>query len=435
MSDDKYPIEVPTEVPIGVVEQPPVWIPSEDEGESRSSGDELPTATTALSRAFATGRLMDSLPGEIVVTLMAFVFAFLLGALLMVISSPGLSAGEAWAKVGLAYGSLVKGALWGPKAWAETAAQAAPLICAGLGVALAFRVGLFNIGGQGQAIWGAIAAGYVGFHYHWPVYIHLPAAILAGLVAGAIWAGIAGLLRAQFGAHEVIVTIMLNYVASNTLLWLLNGSLGDPARNAPISPPVDASAMLPSFYGRFHLGFILALLAAVVVWWILDRTRLGLSIRAVGANSDAAATAGMNVKLTLTLAMVIAGILCGLGGIMPILAPTALNTAPMLSVGLVGNIGFNAITVALLGRSRPIGVVAAGLLFGALQAGSLNMQAVAQTPAELANVIQAFIVMFVAAPMLVRTLAPFHKIKFGGKKRAAQAAPDMVSATVEAGVA
>ena len=362
---------------------------------------------------------MQGVPGEILITLLAFVFAFLLGAVLIVVSSPGMPIGDAWAKVGTAYGGLVTGALGSAKNIAETTAQAAPLIFAGLGVALAFRVGLFNIGGQGQAIWGAIAAGFVGFHFNWPVYIHLPVAILAGLAAGAIWAGIAGVLRAQFGAHEVIVTIMLNYVASGLLLWLLNGPLGDPARGAPISPPVYRSTLLPAIFGRLNVGFVLALVAAVAVWWILDHTRLGFTIRAVGANSEAAATAGMSVARALTLAMIIAGILCGMGGVQQMLAPDAQNQAQMLSIGFVGNIGFNAITVALLGRSRPVGVVAAGLLFGALQAGSIQMQAVAQVPSELANVLQAFIVMFVAAPMLVRQLAPIFKIKF--EKRASKA--------------
>jgi len=387
-------------------------------------------AWAAVKRFFNLMWRMQGLPGEILITLLAFVFAFLLGAILIVVSSPGMAFGDAWAKVGTAYGGLVTGALGSAKNIAETTAQAAPLIFAGLGVALAFRVGLFNIGGQGQAIWGAIAAGYVGFHFNWPVYIHLPAAILAGLAAGAIWAGIAGVLRAQFGAHEVIVTIMLNYVASGLLLWLLNGPLGDPARGAPISPPIYRSTLLPAIFGRFNVGFLLALVAAVAVWWILDHTRLGFTIRAVGANSEAAATAGMSVPRALTLAMIIAGILCGMGGVQQMLAPDAQNQAQMLSIGFVGNIGFNAITVALLGRSRPVGVVAAGLLFGALQAGSIQMQAAAQVPSELANVLQAFIVMFVAAPMLVRQLAPIFKIRF---KRRASALTQ--AATIEGGAA
>jgi len=396
----------------------------------------------AVLRMAGQARRVQGLPGEILITLMAFVFAFILGALLIacsdadVLAAPsfGAALGTAWSKVGTAYGALVTGAVGSARALAETTAQAAPLICAGLGVAIAFRVGLFNIGGQGQAIWGAIAAAFVGFHFDWPAFIHLPAAILAGVAAGSIWAGIVGFLRAQFGAHEVIVTIMMNYVASGLLLWLLSIDLfRDPARMDPISPQVNTSSMLPTIFGRFHTGFILALVAAVAVWWILDHTRLGFRIRAAGANSGAAATAGMNVPLTLILTMSIAGMLCGLGGVQVVLAPNVLGSPMSLTVGLVGSIGFNAITVALLGRSRPLGVVAAGLLFGALQAGGLNMQAVAQTPSELANVIQAFIVMFVAAPMLVRTLAPFLKAR--KEKTLASTATPVEAATVEAGVA
>lgn len=392
---------------------------------SRSDQDVSPTVGALLRRALARGRFMDGVVGEVLITVFAFLFAFILGALLIAFTDqgvlhqfsyffaqPGVALGAAWAKVASAYGALIQGSVGSWGALAETTAQAAPLIFAGLGVALAFRVGLFNIGGQGQAIWGAIGAGYVGFAVHAPIYIHLPLAILAGVATGAAWAGIAGLLRAHFGAHEVIVTIMLNYVAANLLLWLLGTSMfADPARRDPISPPVSITAMLPDISGRLNTGFALALLAAEAVWWILDHTQLGFSIRAVGANGEAAATAGMSVKTTLTLTMVISGILCGLAGVQMVLAPTVLHEPMRLTVGLVGNVGFNAITVALLGRSRPVGVVLAGLLFGALQAGGLKMQTDAQTPYELANVIQALIVMFVAAPMLVRTLVPFMKAK------------------------
>jgi len=389
-------------------------------------GDESLGAETAkLARAFLRGQTGGGFWNEVLVTLAAFVFAFVLGGLLIAISDkdvmskfgyflaqPGAGLGAAWHKISAAYGALLAGSVGSWSALTETTAQAAPLICAGLGVALAFRVGLFNIGGQGQAIWGSIAAAFVGFHFHLPPAIHLPLAVLAGIAAGAVWAGIAGVLRARFGAHEVIVTIMLNYVASGLLIWLLSTTLFQrPGRKDPISPPVDPTAMLPSISQRLHVGFLLALVAAVVVWWILSRTKLGFTIRAVGSNSDAAATAGMNVPTTLTLTMVIAGALCGLAGTQVVLAPSVQGAAMSLTIGLVGNVGFNAITVALLGRSRPLGVVLAGLLFGALQAGGLNMQAVAQTPAELANVIQAFIVMFVAAPMLVRTILPFLKAR------------------------
>lgn len=378
---------------------------------------------------------------EVAVTLMAFVFAFILGGLLMIVSDPvilakygyffsqpGDALASSWERVSTAYAALLRGSVGSGYALTETMAQAAPLICAGLGVAFAFRVGLFNIGGQGQAVWGSIFAAWVGFGLHLPMVLHLPLAILGGVVAGALYASIAGVLRARFGAHEVIVTIMLNYIAGGLLVWLLTSpTFQRPGRSDPISPFVDWSATFPRLEGtRLHLGFLLALVAAVLVWWILDRTRLGFEIRAVGANPSAAATAGISVSRTLVIAMAISGGLCGLAGVQAALGPDVNGVPTPLTTGLVGSIGFDAITVALLGRSRPLGTVTAGLLFGALKAGSLAMQGQAQTPSELASVLQAMIVLFIAAPMLVRTLAPFLKVRI---KHA-----DVVSSGATAGV-
>ncbi len=362
---------------------------------------------------------------DIGVTLAAFVLALIIGALLMVFSDarivqkwaylfsrPGDALSASWEKVSTAYAALASGALGDWMQVTETTTQAAPLICAGLGVGLAFRAGLFNIGGQGQAIWGAILAAWVGFSFDGlPLVAHLPFAILAGLFGGAIWGGIAGVLKARAGAHEVIVTIMLNYIAAGLLAWLLTTSaFRRPGRTDPISPVVAWNATFPRLAGsHLHLGFIVALLAAAVVWWLMERTKLGFTIRAVGANRHASATAGMSVANTITITMVIAGALAGLGGVMAALGPSAGATPTPLSAGLVGSIGFDAITVALLGRSRPLGTVMAGLLFGALHAGGLAMQSRAQTPLDLTSVLQALIVMFVAAPTLVRTLVPFLK--------------------------
>ncbi|TDT34173.1 ABC transporter permease [Naumannella halotolerans] len=355
-------------------------------------------------------------------TLIAIILAFLVGAVLMIISDPAvisqyaylftapeLPLGASWEKVSGAYSALVAGSIGGLRPLAETTAQAAPLICAGLGVALAFRAGLFNIGAQGQAVVGAIVAAWVGFSITGIWYLALLLAIIGGFLAGALWGGIAGFLKARFGAHEVIVTIMLNYIASGLLAWLLTTTAFQrPGRTDPISPIIDWFATMPRIEGtRLHLGFFLAVLAAVGMWWLLDRSTLGFSIRAVGANPHAAATAGISVARTTVLTMMIAGGLGGLAGAQAALAPGAGGTAVPLSAGLVGTVGFDAITVALLGRSKPGGVVFAGLLFGALKAGGLSMQSVAQTPLTLTVVLQALIVLFVAAPALVRTVAPF----------------------------
>jgi simple sugar transport system permease protein len=349
------------------------------------------------------------------------VLAFVVGAVLMVVSDsqvrgtfayffarPSDALQASWTKVGGAYLALVKGAVGGYGPLTETAAQAAPLICAGLGVGLAFRAGLFNIGAQGQAILGAILAGYIGFAWHLPPGLHLLVAVLGGIVGGALWGGIVGWLKARAGAHEVIVTIMMNYIAEGLLAYLLTAAaFRRPGRPDPISPVVDWSATFPRLQGgQLHLGFVAALLAAVAVWWLLDRSTTGFAIRAVGANPHAAATAGMSVARTTIITMAVAGGLAGLAGVQAALGPSASGVPVPLSAGIVGSVGFDAITVALLGRSRPFGIVLAGLLFGALHAGGLAMQSIAQTPLTLTTALQALIVLFVAAPALVARLLP-----------------------------
>ncbi|GAA1434813.1 hypothetical protein GCM10009616_30120 [Microlunatus lacustris] len=379
-----------------------------------------PRASPAPERTVAPRRGVPWV--EVVTTLAAFVLAFLVGAVLMVVSDtevrrtftyffarPSDALTASWDKVGGAYAALVQGALGGYGPITETTAQAAPLICAGLGVGLAFRAGLFNIGAQGQAILGALLAAYVGFAWSLPPGVHLVVAVLGGLVGGGLWGGIVGWLKARAGAHEVIVTIMMNYIAAGLLGYLLTTTaFRRPGRTDPISPVVDWNATLPRLEGgRLHLGFLLALLAAVAVWWLLDRSTTGFAIRAVGANPHAAATAGMSVARTTIITMVIAGALAGLAGVQAALGPSASGVPVPLSAGIVGSVGFDAITVALLGRSRPFGIVLAGLLFGALHAGGLAMQSVAQTPLTLTTALQALIVLFVAAPALVAKLLPF----------------------------
>ncbi|QIK73071.1 ABC transporter permease [Propioniciclava coleopterorum] len=354
------------------------------------------------------------------ITAGSIVLALLVGAVLMVVSdpdviglyaylftAPALPLGATWAKVAGAYSALVVGAVGSPNALAATAWQAAPLICAGLGVGLGFRAGLFNIGAQGQAIWGAIAAAHVGFAFHLPPVIHLIVAIVFGLISGAIWGGIVGFLKAKTGAHEVIVTIMLNYVALLSLTWLLSTpAFLRPGRIDPIAPVIDGTAAFPIIYTQLNVGFLVALLAAAAVWWLLDRSTLGFQIRAVGSNPTAAGTAGMNVPNVTMITMALSGMLCGLAGIQYALGPGPDGVATPLSLGLVGTVGFDAITVALLGRSKPLGIVLAGLLFGGLHSGGLAMQNFADTPLTLSTVLQALIVLFVAAPALVGALLP-----------------------------
>ena len=351
------------------------------------------------------------------VSLSAIVLALLVGAILIIVgddqvqatvkyfgAAPMDTVSAALSAVGEAYKALAVGAFGSWTAISESLTQATPLICGGLAVSLAFRTGLFNIGAQGQLIMGAILAAYVGFAWHLPPVLHLIVAIVAGLIGGALWGGVVGLLKARTGAHEVIVTIMLNYVAIYLLAWLLTTStFRRPGRTDPISPIVDANAQYPQIGGtRLHIGFFLALLAAVFVWWLLNRSTIGFELRAVGANADASRTAGMSVGRAYVIAMVVAGALAGLAGTQQVL-----GTDLPLTDGVAASVGFDAITVALLGRGTPLGTVLAGLLFGALNAGGLQMQLITQTPLTLTTVLQAVIVLFVAAPALVRSIFRF----------------------------
>jgi simple sugar transport system permease protein len=354
----------------------------------------------------------------VVDSLAAVVLALVVGAVLIMFSTPRVveslsyvvsfpgdffrfSADAVWE----GYKALFTGSLGSTGALTRTLERAAPLICAGLGVSLAFRAGMFNIGAQGQMLLGALAAGYLGFHFHLAPGLHLLVALLGALVAGGLWGAIAGWLKARTGAHEVIVTIMLNYVGRFTMLYFLGKeALQRPNSDNLLSPPVDDSATFPQI-GGLHTGVLLAVLAAVLIWWLLERSTLGFEMRAVGANPDAARTAGMNVAKVYIAAMTIAGVLAGLAAAMQVL-----GHHDSLTDQVAGTVGFDAITVALLGRATPLGTVLAGLLFGALSAGGLSMQGAAGIPPELSQVLQALIVLFVAAPALVRGV-----FRIGGK--------------------
>ena len=352
------------------------------------------------------------------VSLSAIVLALVVGAILIIIGDDQVKAAAgyfgaapmdtisaAFTAVGEAYKALAVGALGGLDPISESLTQATPLICGGLAVSLAFRTGLFNIGAQGQLIMGAILAAYVGFAWQLPPGLHLVVAVIAGLIGGAIWGGVVGLLKARTGAHEVIVTIMLNYIAYYLLFYALSRQflLQAPGSANPKSLPMKDSATLPKVLGdqfNLHLGFVLALVAVGVVWWLLNRSTLGYRIRAVGENSHAARASGINVGRTYTIVMMIAGSLLGLAGINQVLGTVTSG----VSLDLDASIGFDAITVALLGRSRPFGILAAGLLFGALKAGGFTMQTSENISVDLVLVVQSLIVLFLAAPPLVRAI-------------------------------
>ena len=331
-----------------------------------------------------------------------------------VFAQPGDFFSASWNAVWGAYTALFRGSIYNTRVdefqtairpLTETLKFAAPLIVAGLGVGLAFRAALFNIGGRGQMLMAGAAAGWVGYQFEMPWPIHVSLAILVGMAAGALWGGLVGLLKARTGAHEVIVTIMLNYVGFYLVFFMLSqqGLLQAPGSGNPKSAAARETAVMPQILGeRFnlHLGFVLALVAVAVVWWLLSRATLGYRIRAVGENPSAARAAGIDVGRTYVVVMLIAGALVGLAGTNQVLGTVTSG----VTVDLDAGIGFDAITVALLGRSRPLGILLAGLLFGAFKAGGFAMQASEGIPVDIVLVVQSLIVLFIAAPPLVRAI-------------------------------
>ncbi|GGF98272.1 hypothetical protein GCM10007304_10340 [Rhodococcoides trifolii] len=369
----------------------------------------------------------EIMSGSIVMSALAVLLALLIGAVLIAATNDDVQTASGyffsrpfdtlraiWDSVFGAYSALFQGSVYnfrrpgfanGIRPLTETLTFATPLIAAGLGVALAFRVGMFNIGGRGQMLIAAACAGYVGFTFELPAGIHLLFAVVAGVVGGAIWGGIAGLLKARTGAHEVIVTIMLNYVAFYLVSYLLRtpGALQAPGSNNPKTPAMASTAVFPDLFGsryNLHLGFIVVILATVAVWWLLERSALGFRFRVVGENPNAARVAGIRVNSVYVYAMLISGALVGLAGVSQVLGTVTTGFGADIDAG----IGFDAITVALLGRSKPWGVFAAGVLFGAFKAGGFSMQAAEGVPIDIVLVVQSVIVLFIAAPPLVRAV-------------------------------
>jgi ABC-type uncharacterized transport system permease subunit len=370
--------------------------------------------------------LRDITTGNAIISVLAVVLALLVGAVMIAFTNEGVQAASGyffsrpgdtllavWNSVSGAYSALFQGAVYnfrrpdfasGIKPLTETLTFATPLIAAGLGVALGFRVGLFNIGGRGQMLIAAAVGGWVAFGVDLPYGIHMIVALVAGILGGALWAGLVGLLKARTGAHEVITTIMLNYVAFYLVSYQLRaGFLRTPGSNNPQSPATKPTAVFPDLLGpnyNLHFGFVLVILATIFTWWLLSRSNMGFQFRAVGLNPNAARVAGISVQRVYVYAMLLSGALLGLAGINQVLGTTTSG----FGAGIDSNIGFDAITVALLGRSRPWGVFAAGILFGAFKAGGFSMQAAEGVPIDIVLVVQSLIVLFIAAPPLVRTI-------------------------------
>jgi ABC-type uncharacterized transport system permease subunit len=309
---------------------------------------------------------------------------------------------------GLGGGGLgpIVGAVRGPS---DSLVQSVPYIFAGLAVALGFRAGLFNIGAEGQIGIGWITAVVVGFSITGlPAYLHLPLAILVGAAAGGIWSAIAGVLKARTGAHEVISTIMLNYVSFRLSEWLLCGPL-EVSQGTCRTQETAATAFLPRFLDHpvtLHWGFVLALVAALVTAWFLFRTTWGFELRTVGANPGAARYGGMSVAKNYVLAMFLSGCLAGLAGV-----SQGLGITHNVALGFSAGYGFDSIALALLGKSHPAGVVGASILFGVLRAGAGRMQSVAGIPTEIVQIVQSLVIVFIAAPAIIRAIYRFREAR------------------------
>ncbi len=392
-----------------------------------------PGGTSVQRMAARTGKFESLLlPGLAVLT------ALILGAVFILAANPDARAswssftqdplgtlGTNWTVLRMSYLALLEGAFGRPatiaeavRTWSDTGETrplldairpfaesltiSTPYIFLGLAVALGFRGGLFNIGAEGQLFVGALASSYVGYSLTgMPWYVHLPLALGAGMAAGGIWAAIPGFLKARTGAHEVINTIMMNWIAFRLTDYLLTGPMGRPD-GLPITPLVQPSAFLPALFPRpvrLHAGFFLALGAVVLVYWFLWKTTWGFEIRMVGANPRAAKYAGVKIARTMVLTMGLSGALAGLAG-----ASQILGVDHQMVRAFSSGFGFDSIALALLGNSHPAGVLLAALLFGFLRGGAARMQSIASVPVELIRIIQGLVIIFVAAPEIVRGL-------------------------------
>jgi ABC-type uncharacterized transport system permease subunit len=367
------------------------------------AGTPEPTTGTARPRLFARLDRLDA-KNTLLIPVLAVISALVVGAVIVAATDTDRLGKGAFGGIVTnildAYEALFVGAFGSWNGISETLVFATPLLLTGLAVALSFRSGLFNIGATGQMLAGGLAAVWVGFAMDGPGIVQIPLAMLAAIAAGMIWGGIIGVLKATTGAHEVITTIMTNYIALLLAAWILKTTAfkdPGPAGN-PISKPISNAAHLPKLLDfvrdglRANIGIVIALAAAAGVWWLFRKSKLGFELRTVGTNPDAARYAGMHIGTLTVVAMVLSGGLAGLAG-----AVNVLGT-------FTGDIGFDAIAVTLLGRNTSSGTVLAALLFGALEAGKTRMQLDADVPLDLVLVLRALIVLFIAAPLLTRLI-------------------------------
>lgn len=348
------------------------------------------TMQSSTSGNLRLGRIFDlSLP------LLATFAALAIGAVVLVLL--GVNPVEA-------YGALVQGAFGSSNALADTIVKATPLLFVGLGICIAFRGGVINIGGEGQLVVGAISATYVGLvlpeSSGWLV---IPLALMVGFLAGAVWGGIPGLLKAYFNVNEILSTIMMNQIAVQGMNFLLRGPLIDPVQlesasripqTARLSRAFDLPRLIPT---RLHLGAALAVLAAVLVFIFLWRTTIGYRIRAVGLNPNASRYAGINVSRYIVLSLLLSGAFAGLAGAVQVYGINHRMFTDGSATGFTGGAGFNGIVAALFGQLHPIGAIPASFLFGALLVGANSMQRAVQVPSALITALNGLVVVFVVS--------------------------------------
>lgn len=329
---------------------------------------------------------------NLLVPVISIILGLLVGAIVMIFSGYNPVNG---------YIALWNGIFGDAYAIGETIRTISPYILAGLAVAFAFKTGLFNIGVEGQLMVGWFAAAYVGMAFELPKIIHLPFALLAAALAGALWGLLPGILKATLRVHEVIVTIMMNYIALHTVNALIKTVSGGSFKTEKVKETASLrSDFLSNLtdYSTLHYGIIVALIMVVVMWFILEKTKMGFELKSVGFNDHASQYAGMNVNKNIVLSMVISGAFAGLGGAME-----ALGTFGNISSrgGFTG-IGFDGIAVALLGANSPLGVVFGATLFGSLKYGANNMPNAAGIPIEIVSIVIALIIFFVASGYIIR---------------------------------
>ena len=339
---------------------------------------------------------------SLLITLIALALALVVGAL--VIWAFGSNPIEA-------YGALWRGAFGTGIAFTVTLGKAVPVMLTGLAVAIAFRCSVFNIGAEGQLLIGAMCAALMGAYVHLPMVLHLPLTILASMVGGMIWAFFPAVLKLKGNVNVVISTIMFNYIAQYLISYLILGPFKGPGKS-PATATIDETAQLPDLLPKpyvLNLGFVLALVAVVAVYIILNRTSLGYEMRAVGFNPNASRTNGINVNRNMFLALLISGALAGLAGGIEVT-----GSLDKIVNNFSANYGFNGIPVALMAHNNPFAIIFSALLIGAMRSGSAMMQSSAGISKNMVDVIQGLIIVFLCAEHVIR----YYIKRMGGKKNA-----------------